>query len=474
MAKNRNIKSWVFGFLLFMLCIPFLQHNLSFFETKALNGVVETSGEPEFTFEDWFSGEYQKKYDSYADQNTGFRSSLVRLYNQLDYSLFKVGHGQNVVVGLDDYLYQQGYIDEITGANFIGKSIMDVKLKKMKQAQEYLQEQKIFLFTVLAPGKASYCRENIPPWLLVRQGDTTNYQLFLQKQDSLQLNVLDFRKWFLSMKDTSHIPLFPKQGIHWSYYGMALAADSIISYVENSTKKTLTNISWTLEFPDTLRYTDYDIGDLLNLYCKLPYYKMAYPVFQYSSSSIATKPRLLIIGDSYCWNIINSGVYKNVFDNIKFYYYFNTAYSPNSSVLVSLNDLVLLEEIKKFDVIMILQSEANFNNIGFEFPEKLMQEVKSCQDFSAGQFNRLAQDTSFALRIQQIMKESKFDRESAIKHIADSLYIVKKKAIIEIMLSMKNSPEWLQVIKKKSEELNITLEMAMQRDAEWVYDRDHK
>ncbi len=475
MGNKQKIKYWLFGFLLALLCIPFLQSNILLIKTEPLDGVVEKSEKPEFDFKDWFKGDFQKKYESYFDENIGFRNPLVRNYNQIDYSLFREGHGKNVVVGLDGYLYEQVYIDEVTGKNFVGEMKMNYKMEKIMEAQHYLESQNKLLFTVLAPGKASYYREFIPKWLLQHQKDTTNYSMFIDKCHSFNLNMLDFRKWFLAMKDTTSIPLYPKQGIHWNYYGVALAADSILKYLDSEGYTPLTKLSWSLEFPDTLRHSDYDIARLLNIICQLPYQKMAYPVFKYSVTGKTVYPKILVIGDSYYWEVINSEVFKNVFEDITFYFYFNSVIQVGNLLTSNpVDELSMVEELKKFDIIMMIQSELNYNNIGFGFAEKLVSELEGVKLLEQEMHQQVLRDSSFAPIIRKVMNEHRFNYESAVTYIADSLSINKTKQLAEITKSIRSNPEWYQSIIKKAEAGNISVEEAIKRDADWVYENNYK
>ncbi len=473
MTIKQKIKILVYGILLLVLCVPFLQKHLNLVKVSPLNGVVETSELPDFSFKDWYSGDFQKKYEAYYEENVGFKNSLVRLYNQIDYSLFQEAHAGNVTVGLDGYLFQQDYIDEVAGKKFIGDSQMDYKVKRLKEAQDFLESQNKVFFTVLAPGKASYFKNFIPAWQMKSDKDTTNYSSFIQKSRSAKLNVLDFNAWFLSMKDTTKYPLYPKQGIHWSYYGMALAADSIFNYISSKGLSPLPQFTWSLEMPDTLRGTDYDIGDLLNLIWKIPHNKMAYPVFQYSTTPDVVQPRVMIIGDSYNWTMINSDVYKNMFGPYIYYYYFNSASAYNGAELVNVEDMVLIDEIKKYDVVLTLQSEGNYNNIGFGFEEKLLNEINGMHSFNQEIFNLISKDTKYIPIIKTIMKDRMLDHGEALAYLTDSLSREKASAIRGIISTMRNNPEWLNSIRKKAEGYNISLEEAMRRDAEWLYDRDH-
>ncbi|MFA6200012.1 MAG: hypothetical protein WC679_06380 [Bacteroidales bacterium] len=48
----------------------------------------------------------------------------------------------------------------------------------------------------------------------------------------------------------------------------------------------------------------------------------------------------------------------------------------------------------------------------------------------------------------------------------------KKEKIEELMLDIKNNPSWLKNVEKKAKERNVSIEDAIRKDAEWVYDNE--
>src|SRR5205085_1405484 len=133
--------------------------------------------------------------------------------------------------------------------------------------------------TVLAPGKTDYFKEYLPNYYKDHLTTKRNYNLIIKYAEEEKINYIDFNKWVNQIKDTSRYSLFPKYGIHWSYYCMALCADSIKKFIEARKNIALRNFSWNFELSDTLRGTDYDLGDLLNIYRKLPVDATAYPKY---------------------------------------------------------------------------------------------------------------------------------------------------------------------------------------------------
>ena len=77
--------------ILFLFCLimllPLFQLVLPFAKETPLDGIDPPSPLPEFTTTTWLNEEYQKNYSIAFEQNIGFHPSLVRLRNQINYSV---------------------------------------------------------------------------------------------------------------------------------------------------------------------------------------------------------------------------------------------------------------------------------------------------------------------------------------------------------------------------------------------------
>lgn len=467
------MKKGIFIFMLFTLSIPWLQDQLNIFSIKPLYGVATLTDKPTINFKHWWDGNFQTEYSKYENEFFGIRTFFIRIFNQFDFSLFDKTHAE-VVVGQNGYLFQDGYINEITGSNYIGEEAMQLNIKNIQKVENYLRKKNIFLLTVLAPGKTDYYKEYLPHFSQKLISTTRNYSLFLKYSKIENIHFIDFNNWFLQLKNTSQYPLFPKQGIHWSSYGMFLAADSIIKYIEAKNKIRLSNISCTWELSETLQGADYDLGELLNIYQQLPYDKMVYPKFKIKHDSIAAHPRLLVIGDSFYWTIYNEGIYKKVFNNETFYYY-NSMVNPKG-ILPSDNvsDLNFLKEVEKYDVIILLQSSANYGNPGVNFIQSLQKELSRYDIYFKKEKNRILNDESLRNYSSQLAGKLNISQDSAISLLSDSLTHDCLAIISQTKIQMRHNPEWMKSLNEKSQEQNKSVEEMMQSDAEWMLEQKNR
>ena len=88
-ASGDWIKNLMFALLILMLIAPWMQASLWLIKEKPLMGAFSATAAPDlsaFTRPDWLSGTFQETFNTQLENHIGFRNSLVRLNNQMDYS----------------------------------------------------------------------------------------------------------------------------------------------------------------------------------------------------------------------------------------------------------------------------------------------------------------------------------------------------------------------------------------------------
>ena len=109
----------------------------------------------------WLSGEYQNLKDDYNNDHWAFKELFVRLNNQFYYSAFNQLRVNRFVSGKDNYVFSETFIFSAYGDDYIGEQKIISNLEKAKVVQDTLKKKGIDLLLVYAPGKGSYCTEQI-------------------------------------------------------------------------------------------------------------------------------------------------------------------------------------------------------------------------------------------------------------------------------------------------------------------------
>ncbi|CAN5361862.1 sugar O-acetyltransferase [soil metagenome] len=373
----NNLKKYLFVLILLVFLIPGILQRFPVVTSSPLFGAFAVAEIPSFDWSSWFSGDFQSKFDKGIEQNIGLRNSFIRLHNQINYSLFNLASAKSVAVCKDGFLIEDGYINSALGNDGVNEGAIQLKIERAKFVQQELEKRGKHLLILFVPGKASFYPEYIPSHYHPENKKTTNYDVYSKLLPKSGLHYIDLKGYFLKMKDTSPYPLYPKQGTHWSNYGATLAMDSIINYIKYDFKINVPTMSIKeIETPDTLRDTDYDIGTGMNLMFKIPHSQMGYAKINFESDSGKTRPNVLTIGDSYFWTMLGLGLNEHVFKNNAFWYYNKIAYvAPYSERPVS--DFNFREEVEKQDIIILLQTEAYYNNVGMGFIESAYSMYKN-------------------------------------------------------------------------------------------------
>lgn len=360
-------KKLLFILLMAVLLLPLVQKQWTFYKEEPLDGAFDPISEPEFkwfTWKKWMNEDFQEKFNESLEAHIGLKNTLIRLNNQIDFMFFGRSNTHKAIIGKEGCLYEGGYIWEYIGQGFIGKDSANRLLQKTKHLQEFLKKEKnIDLILVFEPGKASYYPEYIPDRFDVGNRTVSNYTYFTQRCKELGITHLDINAWFNQLKDTITYPLYPWAGIHWSTYGMCLASDTLIKFIEHTRGIDMPDIYWDSINPtNELLDADFDLEKTLNLLWRMPSETLAYPNMKFENDSGKTKPSVLTIADSYFWSIYDNGIPQHCFGDHQFWYY-NKALYPFifGDNIVYVDHSKDKEVIESKDVILIMVTEMNLH-----------------------------------------------------------------------------------------------------------------
>jgi hypothetical protein len=442
-----------------------------------LEGSYEIKAPSELNWHNWINGVYQSKADGAATDHIGFRGYATRLRNQLDFSLFKLAHSDKAIVGKDNILFDEWYLNAWSGRTFIGKDFIDIKLHKLKMVQDTMRKNGTELFFVLAPDKATFFEDKIPDYYKKHVSPENNYSYLSQRAKEIGVNHIDFNKYFLSIKDTSRYALYPKGGIHWTNYGAYFALDSIIKYIESIKKIDLNDISIeSLEVTHSPHHPDYDIGKNINLLCMIPQWEMAYPKLSYENNPGKPKPKLLVSGDSYYFNIFNYDFTSHLFQNNAFWYYAMWVYPETYLETTASTDLDFRKEMEEKDIIMLMVTSRFMHNIDWLVIEKLFDiyypDILWKNTYDKRTTMHIDHDYFYWLlseaekRNIPIAKKMDLDAEFML---SNSKQMPVGKSVFDFMAEMQNDSAWLESIKKKAQENKLTLRDQQIRDGLYLF-----
>ena len=366
-----------------------IQQVTGIFSFKELSGVTEAQAKPDFSFEKFREGTYQSEIEAYLTQHYGFREPLTRLYNQNLWTFFhysQVVEDQRIVITDDNWIFEPATVEEYYQgrAYYNGEDFTDNLLKQFEaEAQRLLQIQKMLepygthLFVALLPGKEQICPEHLPKnTQYFKEKKITAFDFYSKRLKELGVNHINLAECFMEMKGKVSYPLFPQTGTHWSNLAAIHSADTLIRYMEYLSDSNMVNLTMGSMFQRTLK-PDADLESLMNLIWPLQKAPNFLAEACYDYDTTAWRPRLLTIGDSFYWNILNFTPVWDVFKGVPYWYYNSTAYFNDYDFKVThkTSELDVLQEVIDADFVMLSYSTVNLYNMSHGFSQSLLNKL---------------------------------------------------------------------------------------------------
>ncbi len=475
---RKWVRHIIFVLLVFALCLPLIQQNTGFFRIKPLKGVGDPPTWPSFSFTSWVDGSFQEAAEQAIEQRVGFRPLLIRIKNQIEFTLFRKANARGVVVGKKRYLYENDYLRAHQGGDYPGDWYWKEKFHRAGLVRDTLSRLGVNLAVIIEPSKATYYNEYIPNHLQIISSDQhTNYVSILEGCKGQQINLLDLNRHFAKMKDEVPFPLFPKGGIHWSFYGMLTAMDTLLPLVEEWTGKEVPDlILGPLEPIRKLKGMDGDLAELMNVLLDPGHPPMTYPEVSYRQVPDSLKPRVLAISDSFYFNILNAKIPDNTYANTAFWYYNVEIYPESWAERKDTSMINFREEVESMDLILVMITERFFYKFAWTFFDRLYEiyfpEVPI--DYRYWYTSRVISHYKWFDEVVEesankgISVEQGLEDHSGFQFWQDEQegLLTKNQSFYE--MKIRHNAEWMKQIREKATKNGISVDRQIQLDAVWT------
>lgn len=386
---NSRVQVILFTLTALLLFAPAIQQQTELFKFKELSGVEDSNPKPKWTWDSFVGGDTQTMSENYLQQHFGFREPLTRFYNQTEWTLFRysrVAEDERIVITPDNWIFEPWTVEEYyqshayqhanDSAEMAEK--LEAEAQRLLQIQQLLEPYHTRLFVALLPGKELVCGEHMPKntqYFLEKK--ITAYDFYKTRFKELGVNHIDLGEWFVQMKDTVSYPLFPQTGTHWSNLAAIYATDTLIRYMEHLSDSNIVNIITSDIFQRTLK-PDADLESLMNLIWPIQKRPNMLATATYDFDTTAWRPRLITVGDSFYWNILNFTPVWDVFESVPYWYYFSTAYFDGDDLKVThkISDLDVLQEVIDADFVMLAYSTVALYKMSNGFSEALLGKLE--------------------------------------------------------------------------------------------------
>jgi len=473
-----------FFILILLMILPAIQKRFHFFNERPLNGAFILSEKPEFNKRKWYSGEFQGQVENYLKDHIGSRNFLVRLQNQVDFAFYRQANAQGAIIGKKKQLFEYDYIRSWLALDYPGDSYVEKKLQRTKYIQDYLKREKcIDLVIVFEPGKASFYPEYIPSRFSDKKKGSSTYELYRKKAMELDIDFVDLQHYFLDLKGKTDYPIYPQYGTHWSVYGMWHAADSLLNLIEDRRKINLTEVRVdSLSISSEPFDTDDDVLKTMNLLCSPKGEKLAYPELSFDTANPGQKPMVLVVADSYYWNIFNARIPKYLFANQAFWYFNTLVYPDHYLKPTYTRDLDLQAEIEKQDIIFLMVTERFVHKFDWRFIDQLydLYAPDWLRDPVYEKINDIMQVESWYEKMIEKAMENDNPLEDAL--ITEGKYLFLEDDTLAYMVNfgpehfsriIENDTGWMAYVKDKAKQENVPVKQMLHSNALYTFSQDY-
>lgn len=264
---------------------------------------------------------------------------------------------------------------------------------------------------------------------------------------------------------------------------MQYTLDSLIKYIEQIRDIDIPDFEVSnMEITDSLRHPDDDIALAINLLFELPHPPMAYPEFMITSDSGKNKPDVLVIADSYYWNIFNTGLPDSLFNDHEFWYFCNKVYPDfyDNEKLVDRENLIA--EIEKWDIVIIMMTHRFLYKLSWGVIDRLYRHYTPVSDYEV-LIEKENSIKEYEPWIDELIERSLLTNQSFESVLLkEATYLTyqedfKKYLILtgeqHYMNMIRNDTSWYKSIKKKAILENRTAEEQLKLDAAYMFNQDH-
>lgn len=413
--------------------LVFVQEKWHPFKLKPLAGVTFKTEKPKLSLKDFASGKYQSNIEKYSRENFGFRECHIRLYNQVNYSLFNETTCHFIVPGKDGWLYYTEAFNDYYGIEPIhqyqtydrAREWAQKNVRLMNKLRYVLKDYDVEFLCFMAPNKA----EIYPEYLPYHQPAPADAIHTAAYYDSL-MTAIDFphvemTKWYQNMKDTTTFLLFPKRDTHWRYSAV-YGYDSLFNYMNSLNDFGIPDIHVDRLVKLDTMYCEND-EQTLNLIFPIrndsPKYRADISI---DFGEGCRKPKVLFVGDSFIWDLETYMPWRKILDDVEIWFYNKSAFMGFEKEKHPITEIDRLQSILKADYVVWYSSGYQWGLASYDFVEDALLRLCVTDSLFDAQISRvmdsLRHDSSFLkghYQCQDLEHREDSLRKYAIKTLKD-------------------------------------------------------
>lgn len=298
--------------------------------TVGLSGVEEPATRVELDWNTWSDGSWQQSWEASFDHGLGLRDWMVRIDNELQLRLLGVTKAP-VHLGPDGWLVEAAYLPatHLVRHRVIAEKLL-LKCLNLRLLQDALATRGITLMVVLSPSKCDVHPESMPLEFRVEhgalQGVDRHYDVIHRGLTLAGVHLVDGVQLARDMREApgEAPPMFVAGGLHWTNYGAARCAVSLLDELERVSGNDIRN----LDVADVRMEPEPDRGELdlaalANLLTTGRWrHPLGQPVVELREGDRGRPCGLLLVGTSFVWGLTHALKLHGATDPLTVFYYY--------------------------------------------------------------------------------------------------------------------------------------------------------
>lgn len=342
------------------------------------SGVETAQAFPELTGKALLNGEAQTEFEQYVQQNLPGKPLMVRLRNQITFSVLHTTPNNNYSMNADKNLFTWGNVSYYMQYNEpVTETYVRELVDKIERLQELANQNGIQLFVFVTPCKIRYCEDELP-WvdrvMAPRQG-VGDYDRLMSALADSSLNYFDSIAYIDQHRDEfdSRVPLFYRTSVHWSVYVGNVVGAAFGEFLEEKSGYNLPEMRVTARPCQEPVVPDADAFDTFNLLQK-PYDQYYEPVIEVTDAS-TDAPGMLCRGGSFMGQSLSAIVRHG--------YFGKDVYMENDQIFTGnfgervifhdYNEVDMEAYFKDTDLLVLEVNEPSISGMSFGFIDYVLE-----------------------------------------------------------------------------------------------------
>lgn len=350
---------------------------------EPLNGVSNTANISELTAKNFLDGTAQNTLNTWLSENLPGRDAMIRLRNQLIYSLFDKSTNANMIVCKDKYIFEKTFlyryenIEKPTDEETVRNS-----LDHMKTVRDLLKRNGKELFLFITPSKPRYLENKVDTsyrTLGYYKDQEGNYEILKRVLLDYDFYVFDCIEYIdKKIEEDAEIvqyPLFQPTGTHWTYAIGLDAGLAFTRYMQSIGGYRFPTVHQVIVPSEEPQFPDADIYGTMNILRKPAGNYFISDLMVDADTEASEKPGVLMRGCSFMGQSLAPLITNGFFSDDT--YMENTLRLENRSTKMSYfssyDEVDLSSDLKKADIVIIELNEAHTYDIGLGMLEYITE-----------------------------------------------------------------------------------------------------